>query len=294
MKKYTYENWLDGSVILKYDYFIPAGKKPILVSWDNFCTDDISLIKIKQKEIFDTRVFQLLDTFKSEFNKQIESSLDSKEHCRRTINQIDFIFKKDIPPSEFITTVYWDCTFSYIDLKEIQLHFNNVMRGLEVDYNFINSPLRDYQSNNENPKIYAQALYLFRKWLLAPLLQETDSETALFLKNFKNNFDNNEPSEIFNHFKTGLVDKGYIIEQELYEYLKAAFELKTIPETLFKLIHKPANEKIYTLFYTYYNEISGKPHKLQTQYAELLGNYFQGFKTEVIKTNWTRGYIKKK
>ena len=43
---------------------------------------------------------------------------------------------------------------------------------------------------------------------------------------FKNNFDNIKPIEIYNHFKNGLVDKGYLTEQELNEYLKA---VKTYP-----------------------------------------------------------------
>ena len=57
MKRYTYNDWLDGKLILKYDCIIPKGETPILVEWNNFNTDeDILLIKRKQKEIFDERV----------------------------------------------------------------------------------------------------------------------------------------------------------------------------------------------------------------------------------------------
>jgi len=107
---------------------------------------------------------------------------------------------------------------------------------------------------------------------------------------FENKFDNVSPVEIYKHFKAGLVTKGYLTEQELNEYLKAAFELKTKPKTLFKLKHTPTKQKIYTVFYIYYKDVSGKKHEQQTRYAELLGNYFEGYNTEIIKTNWARDY----
>lgn len=123
---------------------------------------------------------------------------------------------------------------------------------------------------------------------LPPQQPETQTPT------FTNNFDNIKPTEIYKHFKAGLVEKGYLTEKELNEYLKAAFELKTIPETLFKIKDAPSKEKIYVVFYTYYINLAGKPHNKQPQYVELLGNYFEGYKTEIIQTNWARAYNPKK
>jgi len=122
--------------------------------------------------------------------------------------------------------------------------------------------------------------------------QQTETKTEQ--PTFKNNFDNITPVEIHNHFKVGLVEKGYLTEQELNEYLKAAFELKTIPETLFKLKHTPTKQKIYTVFYVYYKDISQKKHERQKEYAALLGDYFEGFRTEIIQTNWAREYKSKR
>lgn len=107
---------------------------------------------------------------------------------------------------------------------------------------------------------------------------------------FENNFDNVEPIEIYKHFKTGLVDKGYLTEQELNEYLKAAFELKTKPEKLFKLKHTPSKQKIYTVFYTYYKDFAQKKHNTQKDYVALLGDFFEGYETKTIRTNWAREY----
>jgi hypothetical protein len=134
--------------------------------------------------------------------------------------------------------------------------------------------------------------YPFPKDDLPP--QQTETETAQETPTFTNNFDNIIPTEIYKHFKAGLVEKGYLTEQELNEYLKAAFELKTKPETLFKLKHTPTKQKIYTVFYIYYKDVSQKKHERQKEYAALLGDFFEGYKTEIIQTNWARDYKTKR
>jgi hypothetical protein len=128
--------------------------------------------------------------------------------------------------------------------------------------------------------------HLEQKQALPPQQKETITEQP----NFTNNFDNNTAAEIFEYFKVGLVNKGYLTEQELNEYLKAAFELKTTPEPLFRLKHTPSKQKIYTVFYVYYKDISQKKYDRQKEYAALLGDYFEGYKTETIRTNWARDY----
>ena len=121
-------------------------------------------------------------------------------------------------------------------------------------------------------------------------LPNQQAETITKQPNFTNNFDNITTVEIFEHFNAGLVNKGYLTEQELNEYLKAAFELKTKPKRPFKLKHTPSKQRIYTLFYIYYKDISQKKHDRQKDYAALLGDYFEGYKTETIRTNWARDY----
>ena len=124
--------------------------------------------------------------------------------------------------------------------------------------------------------------------------QQAETETEQGTSPFTNNFDNIKPTEIYRHFKAGLVEKGYLTEQELNDYLKAAFELKTIPETLFRLKHTPTKQKIYTVFYVYYKDISQKKHERQKEYAALLGDYFEGYQTRIIQTNWARDYKTKR
>ena len=103
-----------------------------------------------------------------------------------------------------------------------------------------------------------------------------------------NNFDKITPTEIYKHFKAGLVEKQYLTEQELNEYLKAAFELKTIPKTLFKIKDTPNKAAIEAVFYKYYKNVAGKIHGKQNQYAALLGDYFEGYKTTTVSSNFSK------
>lgn len=116
----------------------------------------------------------------------------------------------------------------------------------------------------------------------------TETKIGQRTPTFTNNFDNIEPTEIYKHFKAGLVEKGYLTEQELNDYFKAAFELKTIPETLFKIKDAPKKAVIEAVFYKYYKNVAGKIHGKQNQYAALLGDYFEGYKTTTVSSNFSK------
>jgi hypothetical protein len=119
-------------------------------------------------------------------------------------------------------------------------------------------------------------------------LKQAETKTEQETPTFTNNFDKINPTEIYKHFKAGLVEKGYLTEQELNEYLKAAFELKTIPETLFKIKDSPKKSVIEAVFYKYYKNVAGKIHRKQKQYAALLGDYFEGYKTSTVSSNFSK------
>jgi hypothetical protein len=118
--------------------------------------------------------------------------------------------------------------------------------------------------------------------------QQPETETEQGTPTFTNYFDKITPTEIYKHFKAGLVEKGYLTEQELNEYLKAAFELKTKPETLFKIKDAPNKATIEAVYYRYYKNVAGKIHGKQKQYAALLGDYFEGYKTTTVSSNFSK------
>jgi len=129
-----------------------------------------------------------------------------------------------------------------------------------------------------------------RDWLNAlPLQQaETKDEQETNITEIQNNFDNVNINDVYKHFKAGLVDKKHLTEQELTQYLKVAFELKTIPETSFNIINTTTKQKVMRVFYNYYKNVAGKPHGKKDNYAALLGNYFEGYKTENVSSNFNK------
>lgn len=157
-----------------------------------------------------------------------------------------------------------------IDYQILISHFNETI---------LNDLLSSFEIINETFKEITPLLKV-----LPPQQAETKKDTPTF----QNYFDKIKPTEIYKHFKAGLVEKGYLAEQELNEYLKAAFELKTIPKTLFKIKDAPNKAAIEAVFYTYYKNVAGKTHGKQKQYAALLGDYFEGYKTATVSSNFSK------
>lgn len=176
---------------------------------------------------------------------------------------------------EFVIEEHKKINFWEIDFENFE-KFINISKPLEELFNLCNLFVQINRLKYYNESlIYIQA-------------QQTETKIEQETPTFKNNFDNSKPMEIYNHFKAGLVEKGYLTEQELVEYLKAAFELKTIPKTLFKIKNTPKKQKISKVFYEFYKNIAGTPHGKQKSYAALLGNYFEGYDTDNISTNFSK------
>lgn len=109
-----------------------------------------------------------------------------------------------------------------------------------------------------------------------------------FQPKFVNNFDSINTSIIWFFFAENLLDKGYIDKSILNEYLLHAFEIKSVPQNKFNLKNSPTKKLIYAVFYRYYKDIAGKPHGKQKAYASLLGDYFEGYKTSTVSTNFNK------
>ncbi|CAN5661222.1 hypothetical protein BH10BAC3_BH10BAC3_16190 [soil metagenome] len=104
----------------------------------------------------------------------------------------------------------------------------------------------------------------------------------------QNNFDQIRMDDVYNHFKAGLVDKNYLSESDLKQYLEQAFNKKTKPTKLFRFSDIQTKSKIQSVFYKYYKDIAGKPHGKQVNYAALLGDYFEGYNTSSVSTNFNK------
>lgn len=105
---------------------------------------------------------------------------------------------------------------------------------------------------------------------------------------FINNFDNVPSDEVFLYFKKELVDKKFLSDVDLLRYLRAAFQDQKKPIKRFHFSGGNPKKAITAIFYTYYNEIAGKSHGNQYKYIELLGEYFEGYSTKTLKTNFSK------
>lgn len=104
----------------------------------------------------------------------------------------------------------------------------------------------------------------------------------------ENNFDETDIKDVYQYFKTHLVDKKRLTEDDLILYLKVAFEDEKQPENRFRLDYN-VKKDIQKVFYLYYKDIAGSTHGMQQQYVNLLKNYFVGFE-KLSTTNFSKIY----
>lgn len=160
-----------------------------------------------------------------------------------------------------------------------------------------NESYKHTYTNVTPPFILDLRLYLDYKELYNLITEpqaqsEIDKEALPPSKSFAflNNFDKVEPNKVYKHFFK-LVEKGYLSNEDLEKYLLLAFQNKTLPKEKFSFSNLHI-EKVRTIFYTYFCEIANKPHGKKTEYAELLGNYFNSFTTKKVDNNFADGYKK--
>lgn len=131
-------------------------------------------------------------------------------------------------------------------------------------------------------------LYIWNKECIKALNRVRNTKGIKTIFKFENNFDTTSEDKVFEHFSKGLVKSKMLTEKVLNEYLIQAFEKQTPPQILFSLNNVQSKSKVMKVFYEYYKNIAGKPHGKQSNYASLLGDYFQGYKTNNVKTNFSK------
>jgi hypothetical protein len=172
---------------------------------------------------------------------------------------------------EYHRNEYWEFDFEeykkYIELsKPIELLFN--LSELLVQLNRLEMFKDFLNTENEPPQ------------QIIPIQQVEFT--------FKNEFDLINEIEIFTHFKIGLVESKMLSISELKKFLKASFENKKPPKKRFILKNVTTRKYVHRVFYEYYTNVAGKPHGKQKEYAKLLGEYFQGYNSDTVKTNFSK------
>lgn len=182
----------------------------------------------------------------------------------------------------------------YFEMEELSNFFKSELdSAMKVMKN-----MRDYEHTNADEHTYRPNRVLAYIWNLerAKLVKKfreqriilNSSEEGKSLKfSFINNFNSLTPNEVYDYFYSSLVEKGYLEENDLKEYLVSAFQVQKPPEV--KLNFKSLERrKILKVFYGFYKTTSGKPHQQKERYVKLLGDYFLGFNTSALMSNFSR------
>jgi hypothetical protein len=193
---------------------------------------------------------------------------------------------------------YLNKVFDFVTKRVFPKHdWANITGGFEMKSNFETSKYI-ITGGFEDGKTQG---YFYRAWsiifssnnLFVPLFQQVktiNNENGIEQNkiNFTNNFDSVDENDIYRYFYDELVKKKRLTDTELNDYLVKAFQECIPPKKRFKLKNVPTKGKVISIFYKYFKEIAQRPYGKQEQYASLLGEYFEGYKTSTIKTNFSK------
>lgn len=118
--------------------------------------------------------------------------------------------------------------------------------------------------------------------------KSNDSDWIVKFKDFTNNHDDVKPTEVFQHFFETLVKTQILTVEDLNKFLLIAFDKKQTPRERFKLNDRGKKQKVIRAFYSYYTLKANKVQGIQKSYAALLGEYFEGYSTNEVYTNFSK------
>lgn len=180
--------------------------------------------------------------------------------------------------------------FNTANYKDDILEYHNQRAKESYEYKIKNISESDYIKRSIiNPMVLFRELHHFVQWVKDGTLSVEDQLSF----NFENKFDSVPENKVIEYFKTELVNKNYLSEKELHDFIKLAFELKEKPKIRLCLSNIKIKGDIHNVFYRYYKDIAGCPPSRQNEYVGLLGNYFEGYNVSTLKTNWSKKHIRK-
>lgn len=186
-------------------------------------------------------------------------------------------------------------TIIYINKDDYVPILLKMQDAIKIEFSGIDD-LNIYQIDSFRKGHYftANVLYKYKnriEYILKNDKEQEQNETHQPLKKqfkFENHFDFVDSNEVYSYFYEKLVSKRMLNEKDLQEYLIQAFQECTPPKKLFRLKDISTKQNVNKIFYNYFKDVAQKPHGKRKNYAELLGKYFEGFKTENVMTNWSK------
>ena len=180
---YTYKNWLDGEVVLRYATIYKSAEiktNPIIVDWKNFNQEDIKKIKLKQKEIFDKQKNIFVSKERDRLTENYRNSIFKEKFISRNFTLWNEILSGkllELTALDSYCTSDNSITFPSIYYQEMIAYYNSFkIGGLQYDFSNVHSENCPYK-------------------LKTHLLPEIIVEVILKLKNELNEWKSDFPSK---------------------------------------------------------------------------------------------------
>jgi hypothetical protein len=209
--------------------------------------------------------------YKNSFETNFENYLKRNEGCDLVLN--DYIkFEKKI----------WQEIKHIIDTDEIDLL--GLPEGYQPDrYLVLNEIWEAY--GKEGNHLVMNKINAILSFLDSKI--KKDALNIVSKSNINNKFDK-VPIEILYNNYHALVQKKYITEDELLISMNFAFDEKKPLENKISFTNVKNKLNVMKYFYKHYRVLAAKPRGKQTEYARLLADYFEGYKTEYVKLNFSK------
>lgn len=101
----------------------------------------------------------------------------------------------------------------------------------------------------------------------------------------QNEFDDVEPSKVYQHFKQ-LVDNKYITNENFNLFLRTVFVQNKTLTTKIEIIKPNSKQRVQKIFYSYFEKFVQNKYGTKQRYIDLLCNNFTGFNSKTLKTNF--------
>lgn len=213
----TYDNWWNGDVTLAYSKrYFDENEKFFVVHWDDFSLTDVQKIKVKQCELFDEKVNDLLQKHRTTFIERYNNSSDKSAYYENEYQEYRKIIYGTIPnynsnPIPFpISGKYYEQSY----LIEIQNYINRtIINGIDDGLDFIHSPNCKYQDNRlPDSRIYARFVWEYFKWL------ELVVEKTIPQNPYPKIFTNYIGYQIFDAFRLEVITESNLLADFSYLY----------------------------------------------------------------------------
>jgi len=235
---------------------------------DSNLLDEISQTKskfISSYGVWNKDLFLRQNPAFNEFTHSITEYINCIQRGKCTI-----VFQKDDTyfywlklPSEVETPNHQTMIISKLDIVELELSLMSILNSID--------------------KILSDS-----SCKVSPIITSAEEELDLDYT-LQNNFDHVSPDKLIAYFTEKLVLPGYLSNSELHQYMKLAFENCQKPKSRFVFQKSSPKKDIMQVFYHYFQVIASKPFGKKVKYVELLGEYFEGYSTESMMTNFSKG-----